>query len=298
MRGIRPPVVPGCAKEYPIFREIKPPSAHARLPINRAATWHTWSEPFEAFLDQATVELHRLAAPRLSRVDGPTLYNRTYSRSPARWNDPELRQRFMVFARALQATKPGRKIMLLDSLLGPHLNSKGLHALFTLLRGALVSLADDPRAAMYTPLGEVGKGAGAFPLHADLYIAPFLLNVFDNVAARSSGTSTFLSVATLRKLIGAVASLPAARGRGILSLLDNETQEDKFDVFYDLLHGKHRWVRELEQAMEQEQLLIRLARGQGYLLHDRKWLHGRAGTDGTVPVDRVRRLVFGGCVRA
>jgi hypothetical protein len=290
--GICRQVVPGREREYPIFREINPPSAQASMPISRLATWYTWSEPFEDFLRQATVALHQLTAPRLSRVSGHALYGRTFSWSPQRL-DNRLRHRFIAFAERLEAIRPGRKIMLFDGLLGGHLDSKALHALFALLRGALVALAGDPRSAMYTPLGEIGKNAGEFPLHADLYIPPLLFNVFDNVAAEGGGASTFLPVTTLRKLIPAVESLPDAQGRVILALFEHETQKDQFEILYDLLHGPHPWVGELEQAMEQRQLSIQFATGQGYLLHDRKWLHGRAPLDSAVPIDRVRRLVFG-----
>jgi len=158
----------------------------------------------------------------------------------------------------------------------------------------MVALAGDPRTAMYTPLGTIGKNAGEFPLHADLYIPTLLFNVFDNVSSEGSSASTFLSVASLRRLIPAVPSLPAARGRAIAALFERETRKDQFEVLYDLLHGEHRWVPALERAMTRRQLAIRLQAGQGYLLHDRKWLHGRAAPDGSVPVDRLRRLVFDG----
>lgn len=289
--------VPGRTAEYAIFREIDTPSKHARLPVSRQATWYTWSEPFEEFLCQANAALNVLTSPRLARVSGLTLYNHTFSWSPQRL-DIRLRRRLIAFAKSLQATRPGRKIMLFDGLLGPYLDSNALHALFALLRGALVAIAGDPRVAMYTRLGAVGGDAGEFPLHADLYIPSLLFNVFDNVGTGCGGASIFLPVATLRRLIPSVRTLPAARGRAILALFEHETQKDKFDVLYDLLHGLHPWVAELELAMEHRQLSIRLGPGQGYLLHDRKWLHGRTAPDGTVPVDRVRRLVFGGMAAA
>jgi hypothetical protein len=45
--------------------------------------------------------------------------------------------------------------------------------------------------------------------------------------------------------------------------------------------------------MEQRQLRIKLYAGQGYLLSDRAWLHGRDAPRGGVPINRLHRLVFG-----
>jgi len=284
-------------RTHDIFHTIDSTSAHADSPINHYAKWYTWSGPFRELLHALSPALRALSSPRLSRVRGLTLYNQTYSWPPQRLERP-LRERFGSFVDAFAAIRPGRKLMLFDRLIGPHLDSQALHALLALLRGALVMRAGDPRAAMYTPLGEVGEVAGGFPLHADLYIPPFLFNVFDNVATQEGGVSTFLPVVTLRKLIPSIWSLPALQGRTILTLLDHAVQKDQFEVLYDLLHGHHRWVGALERAMERRQLSIRFAPGQGYLLHDRKWLHGRAATKGNVPIDRVRRLVFGGVPQA
>jgi hypothetical protein len=293
MREILTPVAAVDTTPAAVFCEIEPPPMHAASTMNRFATWHTWSDEFRIFLRDASAELNRLSEPRLCRVDGLTVYNQTFSWSPNHLKDRGIQQRLACFARSLYAAQPGRRILLLHNLLGPDLDSGGLHALFAMIRGALVELAGDPRAAMYTPLGEVGRDARGFALHADLYIPPMLLNVFDHVAADDTGASTFLSVSELRRLISSVGSLPAQEGRKIMALFDRPVRSDRFEDLYDLLHGDHPWARDLEEAMEQRQLSIKMESGQGYLLHDRTWLHGREAPTGGVPADRVRRLVFG-----
>lgn len=294
MSHIPNPFERGSAEKHSIFRKIDPPSSQASLPINRYATWHTWSESFRVFLCQTAAELRRLGPSRLRRVGGLHVYDRTYSWSPAKWSDDRIRRRFDLFARSLNAVRPGRRIMLFDGMIVPGLNSAELRTLFALLRGTLIELAGDERAAMYQPLGEVGKNAGEFPLHADLYIPPMLFNVFDQVAPDDGAASIFLSVAALHKLIPTVMSLPAPKGKAIIAIFERESPTDRFEMLYDLLHGSHRWVRDLEQAMGQRQLRIKLRAGQGYLLHDRMWLHGRDAPCGGVPINRVHRLVFGG----
>jgi hypothetical protein len=276
-----------------IFREIAPPAAYANSPINKFATWHTWSVTFCAFLAQTAAELNRLSAPPLCRIKRLKTYDQTFSWPLDRWVDADLRRRFISFARSLNAVRPGRKIMLFDGMMGPQLDSKRLHALFALLRGALIELAGDERAAMYSALGEVGKAAGDFPLHADLYISTMLFNIFDDVAPDDSGASIFLPVSALRKVVSRVSSLPPRQGKRIMGMFEDGPPKDRFDTLYDLLHGPHPWVKTLEAAMEERQVRIKLQSGQGYLLHDRLWLHGRDKPRDGVARNRLRRLVFG-----
>jgi hypothetical protein len=275
-----------------IFCEIKPPTAQADLSINGNATWHTWSRSFRKFLRDAADEFGQLGKPRISHILG-LKYGSTYSLSPKRLTDAGLSQRFAAFSRSLHDVRPSRKIMLLDDLLCADLDSKKLRALLALLRGSFATSAADERAAMYSPLGEVGKRAGGFPLHSDLFIPQILLNVFDEVSADDSGASTFLPVATLRQLLPKIKFLPVLKAKEIVALFAEKSPADHFDMLYDLLHGSHRWVRNLEHAMEQRQFRIKLHAGQGYLLNDRFWLHGREAPLCGVSINRLHRLVFG-----
>jgi hypothetical protein len=183
--------------------------------------------------------------------------------------------------------------MLFDGLLGPDLDGNRLHVLFALLRGTLVKIAGNDFAAMYTPLGDTGNDVGDFLLHADLYIPEYLFNVFDNVSASTGGTSTFLAVSSLKRIVALQAEFPDAAARSLLSMFEKQSRSDRFDKCVDLLHGEHRWVPQLEQSLAEHQLKIPLRTGQGYLLHDRSWLHGRIKPNGGVKPNRVRRLIYG-----
>jgi hypothetical protein len=197
-----------------------------------------------------------------------------------------------MFARSLATVRPGKRIMLFDHLIGRYLDSRRLHALFAALRSALVDIARSEHAAMYTPPGDAGKREGQFPLHADLYVPRYLFNVFDNTPSGPSGASLFLPVGELRRILKGVPSLPHSTRSEILSLFNSQATRDNYSAQYDLLHGRHRWVPELESKMRSQQMRILLRSGQGYLLHDRIWLHGREAPKGGVPIDRFRRLIF------
>jgi len=86
--------------------------------------------------------------------------------------------------------------------------------------------------------------------------------------------------------------MPRAAADRILASLQRETARDGFDTLYHLLHGPHEWVPDLEREIEQRQLRIKLRSGQGYLLHDGSWLHGREAPKDGVTADRLHRLVF------
>jgi len=82
-------------------------------------------------------------------------------------------------------------------------------------------------------------------------------------------------------------------GLVILSHLNSNDNKDHFQEFFNLLHGvKHSWTNELEEKMKKEQKKIKFRHGQGYLIHDRVWLHGRMTTTGTVKPNRLHRLSF------
>jgi hypothetical protein len=136
--------------------------------------------------------------------------------------------------------------------------------------------------------------AGNFPLHADLYIPRILFNVFEAVPDDDTGASLFLPVSTLRKLMSGITSLPYEIENLILAIIEQQSEFDGFEVLDNLLHGHWVWVRDLEHAMERKQLRIKLRPGQGYLLDDRKWLHGREAPKGGVPANRLHRLIFSG----
>lgn len=277
----------------PIFCRIDPPRHLAQLEINKYATWHSWSDEFRDFLFHASGELNRFPPPPTRRIKRLSRYNYTFSLPPQAWKDNFLRDQLKGFTQSLAATRPRRKLMLFDGLLGPNLDGRRLHVLFALARGALVESAADEFAAMYTPLGDTGSDVGDFLLHADMYVPQYLFNVFDHVPPKTGGSSTFLPVLMLKRIIDRQARLPTSAARRLIAMFESKSRNDLYERCFDLLHGQHPWVSELEQDLADHQLTIPLRSGQGYLLHDRSWLHGRNKPSGGVTASRIRRLIYG-----
>jgi hypothetical protein len=276
-----------------IFCRIEPPDNLAHLAINRFATWHTWSDAFRAFLVHAGDELRRFPSPPTVRIKRLSNYDYTFSLPPTLWKDASLHKQFETFVQSLAKVRPTKRLMFFDRLLGAHLDGQGLHVLFAIIRGALAKSATNDFAAMYTPLGDTGDAVGDFLLHADLYVPQYLFNVFDNVSADYGGASTFLAVSSLKRIVARQPKLPWTVARRLISMFEKESKSDRFDKCFDLLHGEHQWVPKLEQSLAEHQMQIPLRAGQGYLLHDRSWLHGRLKPVGGVPANRVRRLIYG-----
>lgn len=164
------------------------------------------------------------------------------------------------------------------------------HQVFALLRAALEEAAGDQWAALYAPLAGVGTTQGEFLLHADLYVPNVLFNVFENVPRDGSGRSILLPIDEFLSIIDEL--VPHTARNRMIELLTAPLQEDAYQEFYGLLHDNHRWTTRLNRALKIRQRPILLHAHEGYLLHDRSWLHGREAPTGGVAKNRVRRLVY------
>jgi hypothetical protein len=130
-------------------------------------------------------------------------------------------------------------------------------------------------------------------LHADLYAPQCLWNVFDKVPSDGSGPATLLSMPRFFSLAVEVGAPQTAQAT-IRSILREERGGERFREFYDLLHVNNEdWAIELSGRAEAAADRLWLRQGEGYLIHDRSWLHGREAPSGGVTTRRVHRLVFG-----
>jgi hypothetical protein len=284
-----------------VYREAPPMQLFERIeaPASQAcwvsgAQWNTWSVDFRHFLRAYGGTLAEAPRPVLRHILDGRPYDYTFSISFSEVSsqlDLSALHEFAVGLYDLQFQAD--RLIFLDRLLNRDLSGNGLQWLFAFFRETIVRLAGDEMAALSTPLGRVGPSVAGFPLHADLYPAETLFNVFDEVPSDDSGASLFLDFATLTKLMSEIAGVPSEIKELVHECREDVLTTDRFEDFYSALHsGNTPWKAELERAMLASAERIRLHGGQGYLLNDRKWLHGREAPTGGVSGRRLHRLVF------
>jgi hypothetical protein len=198
-------------------------------------------------------------------------------------------------AESVRITHPGQSVLLFRDLLDDHFDFRALSRLWAVLSATIAELCGHPMAALYAPLSYVGPSAKNFPLHADLYRPECLWNVFDRVPADGSGAATLLSVREFFALAAALR-VPLHAQRSLRSCLADESSGERFRKFYDLLHvNSEPWASMLAEDAEKHAARLPFGPGEGYLIHDRSWLHGREAPHGGVTTRRVHRLIFGLC---
>ena len=222
------------------------------------------------------------------RPYGETLWHRVSAKG-----DADLAGQLNAFARSLLGQGSSGTLLFFDRLLDRNCGRDAVRLLLAALRETIVELHGDPWSALYNPLSSVGSAEGAFLLHADLYPPRYLFNIFDDVPDDGSGASVFLPVPELAALLREVASMPVRARARILDCLSPVITRDRYDEFYDLLYGPGRpWRNELKTRLRQARSVILFRRGQGYLLDDRRWLHGREAPSRGVSKNRIHRLIF------
>jgi len=274
-----------------LFSRTQPPENLAITTLPGPVSLLSWSDETRELLERWTSESASLPDPTLDYFgEGEYAYTLTYD---AAGIDPTLRCGLLAMAEALYHLAPGSGLTLFDKLTDERITGAALRRLFAFLRALMVELTGDPLVAIYAPLGAAGRAEqGSFPLHADLYPPVFLLNVFDRVAKDGSGASVFLSMETALQIFDSTATFPPDVRDRFRHCVITPANADRYEEFYDLLHGPHPWTAEVERAMKAQRLKVRFSSGQGYLVHDRLWLHGRESPRGGVPKDRLHRFIF------
>jgi len=281
-----------------IFQKTGCPPSEISNPINETAVWFTWSSQARDFLRQWAEEVEGLEEPKLTFISADRPYNYTFSLSARLIKKKNLLHQLDSFARALMNIKLSHGIMLLTGIFNGDFDGRALHFLFSCLRDRLVTTEQNSLAALYPPLGLTNEGSASpvtvdFPLHCDLYAPKLLFNVFEDVPSDDSGASLFLSVIDLQTIMDKIPSLPTGNRSRILACINSSDGEDHYDEFFDLVHGiDHEYTLELEKEMFARQKRIKLYPGQGYLIHERLWLHGREAPSNGVAENRLYRFVF------
>lgn len=273
-----------------IVEPIEPPARQRRFAISKRATWLTWSGDFRRFLAEWSRYARHAPRPGTKVIGRVRRYAETYWHRLDERSD--IGSMLRAYTRALMRGVDRGTLCFFDGLLADGMTRNSIHLLLAAMREVVVTVLGDRRAALYNPLGSLGKRAGDFPLHADLYAPRFLFNIFDEVPGDGSGASTFLSTGELRTALSTV-TMPGAVRMSILACQRRVSATDRYDEFYDLLHAsRHPWSRELQTALRRAQHVMPFTRGQGYLIDDRRWLHGREAPSGGVTQNRIHRLIF------
>ena len=254
----------------------------------------TWSTAARQFLVKFCKDSESLSAPKNIRLLGGIEFDYTYSIPLEEVSRLACFEELEHMALSLREQKPADGLILFQKLLDADFTGGHLHKLFACWREIIAASTGKTLGALYAPLSYVGRKAGDFPLHADLYVPDLLWNIFDRVPTDGSGMATLLPIAIFFELLQE-ASVPKRDIEILESCLTDDSTEDRFRKFYDLLYvNSADWTDRLAKLVQERQLRLPLGYGDGYLVNDRKWLHGREAPSGGVTTKRVHRLVFFG----
>jgi len=275
-----------------IFQIVEPPAWFDDCRLKTDALWLTWTKSIRQLLSDFAKETAGWPEPRHVRLLGGVEFDHTFT-MPI-----ELRLRLPCvagisgIAENLLRVKPANGVFLFRELTDDDFDSSALSKLWAVLRDIIAERCGNPMAALYAPLSYVGRHARDFPLHADLYAPEYLWNVFDRVSKDGSGATKLLPIAEFYALANAV-TLPTGVMNELTACFDENYRGERFRRFYDILHvNDDPLVQALARASDDAAIRLRLRQGEGYLIHDRAWLHGREAATGGITKRRVHRLVF------
>ncbi len=133
-----------------------------------------------------------------------------------------------------------------------------------------------------------------FPLHYDMFIPKILFMIYNNVPQGKQGASTFLSTKELKKILSKTKSYPSKKRKLFVDMIrKTERRRDQYYDFWDLIHDeRNEWYEELHDKMESKKQFVKFKAGEGFLVHDRLWMHGRTKTRKNPNVKRLILFVF------
>jgi len=161
-------------------------------------------------------------------------------------------------------------------------------ALISALATALRYVADDNTAAVHVPVSEFEE---YFPLHADLARQRLLMNVYQN--AHVTGRAMLMRMSDFVKLLP--AALDAREAEWLRANYAYEHWDPEgYQIQTDILWGG-------DQSKENARVLpdpgpelveVLFGPGEGYLVLDSAWVHGREELAEDCAPDRMHRLTF------
>ena len=172
------------------------------------------------------------------------------------------------------------------------------------LRAVMLELTGDAMGSMACPTTESGndidresgkKTDGRLPLHADMWIPGVLFNVFYHVTP-GHGLTTLLSVDDLWPALHDFGMDPQTIAE-LQQIVDEAGSCDSYVAFASRLYDDPEWGLTLADFLDARAHTAPLGSGEGYLVDDRRWLHGRTALPGDlVPAElrphRMYRLAY------
>ncbi|TCD12093.1 hypothetical protein EZ449_03490 [Pedobacter frigidisoli] len=273
-----------------LFEETKIPAIHQNDPKVNQATWLTWSKEFLS-LNKA-LRQQQLINGKVTSVKIRAYKAGNYSVNLKNF-DKDLLNQLKLYAAELCRFNPNQELIFFTGLINRKISGNLLQFIFATLKEIIVAKHKDKFAALYIPLVS-GKKISELPLHSDLFVTDILLNIFEKVKIDGSGHSTFLPLNFfLVQILPQLESMPLSISEKITEILTVVTKKDRYDELVNLLYNeKHPWNEELLTLMETHQQRILFTKGEGYLINDRNWLHGRAATNGGILKKRLHRLAY------
>ena len=251
------------------FRSADRPRELSDSDLARRSAWLTWSSRTRRFLRELGRVAPSLPVPTLvQRRRGPG--DVTYELPPA-CLPSSLAAGLTELAAGLGSLRlPRSRMVFLREMLDEHIDGITVHVALALLCTVLRR-----GHTRYAPILAVPAHRSGFPLHADLFQAPTLLTILDRVPRDGSGACLLAPTAPLLAAIAKGHLLPVAVRRRLAPTLVTRTGPDRYDELVDLFHGVHPWALSMRELLQAHEIAVPLRRGEGYIIDDRCWLHGR-----------------------
>ena len=273
----------------PLLSPIDPPRpTPTALPVR----WASWSPSTRARLQQLQRLLPEMRKPRLLQLREVSDYPLTYALEVEEVPDPNLRQWVVDSVGWLRALRVPRKLLLVHAMIDSTITGRTVHSFFSLLRSALVERTGRSDSAL-CPQSAACPAGSFFPLHCDFWRAELLMNIFDQVQIGVGGHPMFVSMSDVSEMMARDSSVPREVLMRFDRLVQGPHQDGDYGRLYGLLHSsRSEWARDLRRNFHRATTSLALGRGEGYLLHDRSWLHGHGISTVPSTPDRIHRLVF------
>ncbi len=278
-----------------IFQTTKIPDRHEEFKLSKKVKWYTWSQEMNDFLSIWSIEVRK--ANRVRRI---YLYNQeyshdTYTLKTSKIEHTELRKQLYDVADSFYSLKHSSQPIFFTNMMNEDITFNGLYCFFAALREILIRKMNDRWSVICSPVYTRQKNnEGEFPLHYDMFIPKILFMIYNNVPRGKQGSSTFLSTKELKKILSKTKSYPSKKRKLFVDMIHKtERRRDQYYDFWDLIHDeRNEWYEELHDKMESKKQIVKFQIGEGFIIHDRFWLHGRTKTRKNPNIKRLIRFIF------